>query len=117
MSTVHDLSSTLSFPGLEGQIKLSVLIGDAQVGGSVVTVDGKRKPQSGRIEDLSLGEASTLSGKNVLVRTLVSDINPKSNHTSVTYELKGDSSAKMTLTREVPVHGDAVRYITTLEFE
>lgn len=117
MSTVHDLNSTLSFPTLTGPIKLTVLIGDAQVGGSVVTVNNKRKSQTGQIVDLPLGDASDLADKTVLVRTLVSDINPKSNHTSVTYQLVGSTTAKMTLAREVPDHGDAVRYITTLEFK
>ncbi len=117
MSTVHELWSTLSFPTLTGKIKLSVSIGDAQVGGSVVTIDKQRQDQTGSIKDLMLGDAAVLKGKKVLVRTLVSDINPKSNHTSVTYTLVGNSTAEMTLSREVPEHGDAVRYVTTLEFK
>jgi hypothetical protein len=116
MSTVHDLSSSLAFPTLSGPIKLSVTIGDAQVGGSVVFIDGKKLKQSGAIVDLPLGNAAALVGKAVVVRTLVSDINPKSNHTSVTYVLEGDSTARMTLSREVPAHGDAVRYVTKLDF-
>lgn len=66
---------------------LSVTIGDAQAGGTAVTLDGKLVQAGGGIKNLALGKAKDLRNKELACITTVQDMNPNTNRTSVTYTL------------------------------
>jgi hypothetical protein len=68
----------------EGDVTLTVVIGEAQIGGGVIKIDDKQVGVA-PIENLPLGSGSELKGKKLLIKTIVSDENPQTNKTSVTY--------------------------------
>jgi hypothetical protein len=72
----------------EGAVSLTVSIGDAQIGGSVVRIGSDIKGTN-QIQDLTLGTGPELKGQSVKIKTTVTDINDSSNKTSVTYEFSG----------------------------
>ena len=72
------------------QVKLTVLIGDGQDGDPVVML-GAQVLKVGNISQLPIGTGQDLKGKVLSVKTIVNDVNPKTNHTSVSYVLEGGS--------------------------
>jgi hypothetical protein len=71
-------------------VTLSVTIGDAQVGGTAVLLNGKLVGNGKSITDLAVGaKDQDLRGSNISCTTTVQDVNPATNHTSVTYALRG----------------------------
>ena len=71
----------------EGDVTISVMIGDGQIGGGVMKIDGKQVGVS-PVENHSLGSGKKLKGKTLLIKNIVSDENPQTNKTSVTYTFK-----------------------------
>ena len=72
----------------EEQVSLSIVIGDAQIGSSIVFLDdnelGRRE-----IEKLNIGLGKDIKGKKIIIESIVKDINNMTNHTSITYILNG----------------------------
>lgn len=100
-----------------GPVSLSVTIGDGQIGGSSVQLDGRDVGPVGEIVDLLLGDAGDLRGHTLLVRTGVIDINKLTDSTSVTYDMNGAKPGGL-LSGSVRVdhEGDAVLYETFIRF-
>ena len=70
-------------------VTLSIMIGNAQAGGTDVRFDGA-KIGSGAIKDMVVGtQGQDLKMKSVDCLTTVRRTNPSSGHTSVTYAFKG----------------------------
>ena len=69
-------------------VTLSIIIGDGQVGGSVVTLDGVEIGKK-MITNLKIGAGATLKNKRLLARTVVLDVNPATNNMSVTWQFTG----------------------------
>jgi hypothetical protein len=69
-------------------IKLTVTIGDAQIGQSVALLDDVELGR-GDIDGLLVGNGPAVKGKKLIIKTLVTDVNPRTNDMSVTYELSG----------------------------
>jgi len=65
-------------------IVLSVTIGNAQIGGSVVRI-GSKQIAKGEIHDLLLGSGAELIGEELTIITNVLDVNPASNKISITH--------------------------------
>ena len=76
-----------------GRVTLSVLVGDGQMGTSVVRLD-QEQLAIGDITDLAIGRGPDIAGKQLFVKTVVTDVNDKTNHTSVRYELQGGKADK-----------------------
>lgn len=72
-------------------VRLTVTVGNAQIGGSVVKIDDHEVADGRNIRDLDLGPEGSLIGKALTVRTVVTDVNPSTNRLVVTYELKTSS--------------------------
>ena len=72
----------------DGQVRLTVTVGERQVGTSVVVVDGKAVA-NGDIDDLKLGEGKDLRGEELTVYTLVTDVRNNTDDVSVTWILNG----------------------------
>jgi hypothetical protein len=110
---VRGLTRTLT----RGRVTLTVTIGDGQLGGSSLALEGEPLEPVGDIVDAVIGTASKLRGKRLEVRTLVADINLQSNLTEVTYDFTGVKERSQTLQHRVQEHGNAVIYIVTVVFE
>ncbi len=69
---------------------LSVVIGDGQSGTSALkNFDGKYV--HGEVDSLPLGTGAAIKGKSLLITSMVTDINPNSNWTSISYKLNDDT--------------------------
>jgi hypothetical protein len=101
-----------------GAVSLSVTIGDGQIGGSSIQLDGKAFGPVGEIVDLPLGDAAELRGHTLLVRTGVIDINKLTNSTTVSYDMNGARSGGLLSGGSVSVEheGDAVLYEALIRF-
>lgn len=98
----------------DDKVFLSIGIGDKQIGTSVVSLSGELL-RMGEIEDLLLGKGADLDGKQLNIKTVVTDVNDKSNKTSVTFTHKGGKEDEtFTLQSEVKEEGDSLIYRTTI---
>jgi hypothetical protein len=72
--------------------------------------------QLGKI-NLPLGKGDTLKGKTLYVTTTVSDVQPSTDETSVTYQLEGGTAPyNNTLQETAPKPNDVVFYTATFVF-
>lgn len=111
---------TLEFDYFVGKknVTLTVFIGDGQIGGSSVRLDGQLIGDPGEIKDLLIGKGRALVGKKLLVKTLVSDDSDDTDWTSVTYTLTGgDPNTPITARHKVETSGNGVIYRTTFVFK
>jgi hypothetical protein len=72
----------------DGQVRLTVLVGERQFGTSVVFVDEKAIA-NGDIDGLELGEGAKLRGTDLVVYTMVTDVRNNTDDVSVTWVLTG----------------------------
>jgi len=95
---------------------LTVTVGDAQAGGTAVTVDGRLVQAGGNIKNFVLGKGKELRDKEIGCTTTVQDMNPDTNRTSVTYTLRfGDAAQEFPY--EVTVNQAGGRAIYLVSFE
>jgi hypothetical protein len=83
---VIDLNTT--YAAGTKNVNLTVIIGDAQIGQSVVVLDTDTI-SSGDIDNLLIGSGPKIKGKTLIVKALVTDVNDNTNNMSVTYQLRG----------------------------
>jgi hypothetical protein len=96
-------------------VTLSIVIGDAQMGASIVKLDDRELGEPGEIDDLVVGKGPTIKGKTLFVKSVVTDINDMTNHTSISYELKGGAAPQtFTAQSDVENEGDSVIYRATI---
>jgi len=100
----------------EKSATLTVAIGDAQAGGTAVTVDGRVVQAGGNIKDVVLGKTKELRDKEVGCTTTVQDMNPNTNRTSVTYTLRFGDAAQV-FPYEVTVSQAGGRAVYLISFE
>ncbi len=92
------------------KVKLSVVIGDAQIGSSVVTLGSKRLGM-GDISKLEIGSGPKIKGKSLFVKSVVTDVNDRTNHTSLTYRLVGGRNDQdFVSSGSVDENGDSIIY-------
>ncbi len=114
------VSFNFTYPVGPGEdVTLTIGIGDGQVGGSVARLDDRDPPicPPGTITGVPVGRGASLIGHTLVVRTLVADINPQSNRTSVTLDLNGAAPGReLHADASVDTDGDAVFYTSTVTF-
>ncbi|MCX6142369.1 MAG: hypothetical protein NTZ35_04040 [Ignavibacteriales bacterium] len=98
-------------------VKLTVTIGDAQLGYSHVYLDDTKLTSGPTITDFAVGKGTDLLGKILSVDTQVTVVSNKTNHTSVTNTMDGgkerkDFSGEATATKI----GDTVDYHCSIRF-
>ncbi len=99
------------------QVKLTVLIGDGQKGMPVISIGNKIKA-IGEVTQLLLGSGAELIGMELRIRTTVNDVNPKTNHTSITYVLEGGEEINLTINSgEVLDKGGSLFYNDSFTFK
>lgn len=72
-------------PGSNSDIFLTITVGNAQIGGSIVRFGDSSIIGKGEIENLNLGKGSELFGKTLQVMTNILDVNEQTNGIVVTY--------------------------------
>lgn len=77
----------------QSDVSLTIIIGDAQLGASIVML-GDKELGIGEIENLLIGKGPDIAGKILSIKSIVSDVNDKTNHTSIRYVLKGGKNEK-----------------------
>jgi hypothetical protein len=93
-----------------GEVTLSVIVGDAQIGSSIVKV-GSREIARGVIVDAPIGAGAAISGQPLFVKSVVTDVNDSTNHTSVTYVLRGGrKDQQFQSAGTVDENGDSIIY-------
>jgi hypothetical protein len=91
-------------------VRLTIVIGNAQIGSSVVTLDGTEKGR-GDIEKLLIGAGSKVKGKPLKTKSAVTDVNDKTNRTVITYRLTGGKrNQDFTSSGTVDKDGDSIIY-------
>lgn len=99
-------------------VQIGVVIGDGQVGGTAMTLNGVPVPFDNTTGRAVVGQAGTsLVGAVLQCMTTVQDINPATNNTSVTYQLGGGLAAQTFLfSVQVTADSGIARYSLTFLF-
>lgn len=100
-------------------IRLSVTIGDGQIGVTSVNLGSEQMVVNHKnsLLDKEIGNGLNLKGKVLFCTTTVTDVQQATNKTSVTYELKGGQIPfSQTLSETVTSDGDVVFYTATFYF-
>jgi|WetSurMetagenome_2_1015567.scaffolds.fasta_scaffold248944_2 hypothetical protein len=101
------------------QLYLKISIGNGQTGVSSVYLSGSQLI-SGQKDTFKIAlpiSGLDLAGKSLFCSTIVSDIRPETNNTSVVYELYGnETSWKQTLGETVLAENDSLFYVATIQF-
>jgi len=99
-------------------VKLTVIVGNAQIGGSIVQFDGDPKILAkGGVNGLPLGQGINLKGKKLLVTTNVLDSNPSSMRIAVKHQFENGTPAEARLSDKVDNAGDTFSWVTTYNFK
>ncbi len=101
---------------LAATVHLRLVIGQAQKGATVVQIGGVMLASSNQdVVEVELGTGAELRGKKVFCTTVVTDINPQTNLTSVTWEISGGLAAfTRTCTETLDHDGDSVLYVAVI---
>lgn len=92
------------------QVRLSIVVGDGQIGSSVVKL-GKKLIAKGDIDKVLLGSGAQLRGKTLFVKSVVADVNDQTNHTSLTHQFRGGAGNQDFVSQaSVEQDGDSVIY-------
>jgi hypothetical protein len=95
------------------EYRLTIIIGDGQLGSSSFrNVDGSYV--TGDVENEFLGKGLSLMNQSILLSTMVTDVNPDTNWTSITILINNE--VKGVFPTEVEKKNDTVFYDTTLKF-
>ena len=101
----------------QGSITLTIIIGNAQLGSSLVKLDNKELDR-GKIDNLLLGAGPDIAGKTLSIKSVITDVNDKTNLTSIRYVLKGGKVDKdYDLNATVDEEGASIIYRAKFELQ
>jgi hypothetical protein len=97
-------------------VRLRIVIGQAQKGATVVQLgSGVLASTNDDVVDVELGTGAEVRGKKVFCTTLVTDVNPQTNLTSVSWELSGGAKDFVkTCTESLDRSGDSVLFVAVI---
>ena len=98
-----------------GKVTLDIVVGDGQIGASVVKLNQKEIARD-QILGLNLGEGNTLTGKTITVKSVVTDVNDATNKTSISYIFKRGVKQIFQSKAEVDQNGDSIIYRALFRF-
>jgi len=114
---IHEVTGNYDIKVTAGDTRISVAIGNGQVGGSAMFLNGQPVGPIGVISDYRIGDGVSLVGSKLLVRTLVADVSDVTNWTSVVYLVSAPNPQEpISATKEVANDKEAVRYNFTFRF-
>jgi hypothetical protein len=97
-------------------VTLTVVVGDGQIGSSIVKLGAKALAQ-GDIDGVTIGSGPTIKRKPLFVKSVVTDVNDSTNHTSVTYQLAGGRlDQEFVCAGTVEDNGDSIIYRAKFNF-
>ena len=97
-----------------GEVRITVIIGQAQIGRSRVYLDGNRIHDSSNVWKVLVG--SGIEGSEVMVRSVISDVNRNTNRVSAKYILEGGAAPReWELEDEVAEEGEDVYFRAKFE--
>ena len=100
------------------EVKLTVIVGNAQREGSIVRFDDDPKIiAKGDVDRLALGQGVNLKGKKLLVTTNVLDRNPASLRIAITHQFENGAPPQTRLSDKVDNPGDIFSWVTTYNFK
>ncbi len=106
-----------SYQVAAGEVKLTITIGNAQLGDSIVKLENKVLGM-GDIVNLVVGKGPAITGKALRVKSVVTDVSDKTNMTSIAYLLTGGAApGTYDLNAEVAQEGDSIIYRAAFHFE
>jgi len=99
-------------------VTVEIVIGDAQVGGSALTLNGVPIPLDSGTRRAVIGQpGQSLVGSILQCATTVQDVNPLTNKTSVTHHFTGGLAAQsFPFAVEVSADSGLARYLITFLF-
>jgi hypothetical protein len=101
----------------EGQVHLTVTIGEGQFGSTTVVV-GEKVFDHERRFDRDIGAGGALRGKQLTIVSVVTDTNDQDDDTSVTYELTGGAlNTKHTSEFTVEKDKDSVKFVAEIALQ
>ncbi|HEY0066928.1 MAG TPA: hypothetical protein VGB46_06190 [Flavisolibacter sp.] len=107
--------------GSASRVFLTITIGNAQIGGSIVQFKDAGQPLAkGTIIDLDMGPASALAGRTLLVQTNVLDSNASINRivfTHLFHDEQGNQLASFQIKDQVDNDGDILSSLATYNFQ
>jgi len=100
------------------QVNLTIQIGDAQLGGSLVRFQGDPNILAeGDANDVFIGTGADLKGKTLLVTTNVVDVNPATLDISIDHNFSAGNQASASLRDAVDNPGDFFSWVTSYNFK
>jgi hypothetical protein len=101
----------------DADVSISVIIGEGQTGASSVFLDSTQLVRaSNHIGDLRVGPGRQVTGKSLLVQSIVNDVSVLSDRMSVTYVLKGGQQNQTFIARgEVTQPGGLLFFEATFD--
>jgi hypothetical protein len=115
---MEEEKSDFTCPVGNDNVSLSVMIGEGQLGATIVFRHNVVLVKGGVvIGNLNLGPGSGLVGDQISVESLVNDISSQTNRMSVRYLLRGSGTDCAFLARHVvATDGEMCRFMTTITF-
>jgi len=108
----------IAYQVADDPITLSVIIGQAQLGRSVVKLEGEEIKRGINIRQAELAVGAELVGKVMTIKSVVTDVNDKTNRLSVRYELAGGPEPLVEdVEAIVEQEGDSAIFRMTITFE
>lgn len=106
------------YPLTAANVTLDVVIGDAQIGASAVFVDNDIIHKGSTVQALVVGSGPKLINKTLVIRTIVTDINPNTNHASVTVVIRGGATGprEQTLQKELSSESGTAVFTVRVKF-
>jgi hypothetical protein len=98
------------------EVTLNATVGQGQKGHTEMFLDGKLLPCKAE-QACRLGTGNSLAGKKLRIVSVVTDTNPMTNATSVTYDLGGGKEDRSyVLAFTVAKERETVDYVATFKF-
>ena len=108
----------LTYKVADDPVTLSVIIGQAQLGRSVVKLEGEVIRRGINIRQAEIAVGSALVGRVLTVKSVVTDVNDKTSRLSVRYELDGGPEPLVEdVETIVEQEGDSAIFRMTITFE
>ena len=104
-------------PGANSDIFLTITVGNAQIGGSIVQFVDSPIIGKGDIENLNLGKGSELHGKALKVMTNILDVNEQTNGVVVTYFFSSCTPPAIVFFDKVDNDGDIFSFDIEFNFQ
>lgn len=118
MAKTKNTSKSISIVNPNANVYLTVTIGNAQIGGTLVRwKNSATNLGKGIITNLNLGSGSQIKGQTLELFTNIIDVNPATNGVVATYYFHNCNPSTFVLSDSVDNEGDIFSFVTDVTFE